>query len=245
MTITPSAGRAKSRAGLERKLAAYAVAGGAVLAAAEEGQAGIVYSGPQNIPIGVDTTVDLDLNGTAVDYQFENKSADSGPPDFIVFERELDLNLQGTNQAASDINGNPLALDAGVDVASQSFNASDPGFMAGAKKGPVTGGNWVGASNKFLGLRFDIGGQTHYGWAQLTVSGSSDLDTAGTGTLIDWAYEDTLGASLLTGQTSGGVAAVPEPSTLILLATGAAALGAYRSLRRKQEGDVASDSQSR
>jgi hypothetical protein len=195
----------------------------------------------------------LDLNGdTIVDYAFQNHFLPS-PGGGVKDERVLDLVLQGTNQAV-DSGGNPAALGANVELpGSLSFDTTN-GFMAGAKgndangdPGPFTGKtseNWSGASNAFLGLRFDIGGQTHYGWARLSVSNSNDVATAATATLHDWAYESTSNASLLTGQTADVAAAVPEPNTLILLAAGAAAVGAYRSLRRKQAGDVASDPQS-
>lgn len=58
------------------------------------------------------------------------------------------------------------------------------------------------------GLRFTSGGQTHYGWADL--SGSVRLPIWATLTLSQWAYESQAGSSIVAG-------AVPEPATLALL----------------------------
>ncbi len=62
-------------------------------------------------------------------------------------------------------------------------------------------GNFVGANHKFIGVKFQIGGQTRYGWIEISVPGS-----AKTVTIHGYAYEDT-GASIKTGQTGSSNAA--------------------------------------
>lgn len=55
-------------------------------------------------------------------------------------------------------------------------------------------GNWSGVSDKYLGLRFKINNQWHYGWARLNV------DLYGTSiTLKDYAYESQPDVQILAG----------------------------------------------
>ena len=58
-------------------------------------------------------------------------------------------------------------------------------------------GKWGGRNVKtaYLGLSFQINGETHYGWAEITLNGGVDA------TLTGYAYEATAGKSLTAGQT--------------------------------------------
>jgi hypothetical protein len=89
----------------------------------------------------------------------------------------------------------------------------------------------------FAGLRFLLGANTHYGWAQFQVS--EDPSThAFSVTLFDYAYCDQPDHSINAGQTAGECGprvATPEPSSLLLLATGAVAVEALRRLRRRRD----------
>lgn len=79
----------------------------------------------------------------------------------------------------------------------------------------------LNSSDNFLGFRFQneaAANQTQFGWLQLRMGANT-----GDRTIVGYAYEDT-GAAIIT--------AVPEPSALALLATGAAGLFAAR--RRRQ-----------
>ena len=51
----------------------------------------------------------------------------------------------------------------------------------------------------YIGVRFfsDNDGERHYGWIQINVSARISSTT-----VVDWAYEDTPGASILAGATS-------------------------------------------
>ena len=72
----------------------------------------------------------------------------------------------------------------------------------------------------FVGLQFDIGGNTHYGWADISGVGGGQ-------TLHAFGYNDAPGAA----------SHVPEPNALMLLASGAVGLGMLR--RRRKGGEAA------
>ena len=79
---------------------------------------------------------------------------------------------------------------------------------------PVTGfenGLWDNGLTAFLGFRFLIGGNTHYAWARLNVAETTNVIT-----LFDFAYESTPDTPIRTP-------AVPEPSSVLMLALGAVA----------------------
>lgn len=59
------------------------------------------------------------------------------------------------------------------------------------------GSNWCGVTDKYLGLRFKIGINTHYGWAKLDVSFSADSYT-----LKGYAYNTTPDEAIEAGQES-------------------------------------------
>jgi hypothetical protein len=82
-------------------------------------------------------------------------------------------------------------------------------------------GPWQNAQDLFLGLKFQISGETHYGWARLTTKSSPDkvvLEVR----LSGYAYETVAGQSLKAGQRTGSDdASLPEAGTVGALAGGA------------------------
>ena len=84
-------------------------------------------------------------------------------------------------------------------------------------------GSFNDTTGKYMGLKFDIDGNTHYGWIQLDVNA-----TVTEAHISGYAYNDVAGSPISAGQ---GEAQIPEPSSLALLALGAAGIAARR--RRK------------
>jgi hypothetical protein len=67
-------------------------------------------------------------------------------------------------------------------------------------------GPWVNTTNRYLGLKFVISGQTHYGWARVSVN--SGL----TGKLTGYAYETVPNTQIIEGATSDFAALdAPDP----------------------------------
>jgi len=101
--------------------------------------------------------------------------------------------------------------------------------------GPWANGG-KGVKNRYLGLKFKIKGQFHFGWARLTVTTTSDNFIA---ILTGYAYETIPGKAIVAGKTKGpddDIAEessatpmpVPEPATLGALAMGAPGLSIWR-----------------
>jgi hypothetical protein len=99
------------------------------------------------------------------------------------------------------------------------------GRLAYTYYGYPSGGDWLGKKG-YLGLQFqDADAATHYGWAKLEVPG--DLSSL---ILYGFAYETDIDTPILAG--AGDPSPVPLPSSLALLASGAAGLLAYRRMKR-------------
>jgi hypothetical protein len=91
------------------------------------------------------------------------------------------------------------------------------------------GGKWKNVKNGYLGLKFQIAGKTHYGWARLTIRNQAPL----TAVLTGYAYETEPNTAIVAGDTSGtdeenlSPSVSPEsqadapPATLGVLALGA------------------------
>lgn len=61
-------------------------------------------------------------------------------------------------------------------------------------------GKWIKVSDRYLGLRFQIAGNTYYGWARLSVREQGRKITA---TLTGYAYETIPSKAIIAGQTKG------------------------------------------
>jgi hypothetical protein len=90
-----------------------------------------------------------------------------------------------------------------------------------------------GITNEFLGLRFSINGQTHYGWARITTKGHGF--NFATIQLTGFAYETTPNKAILAGDRGPGAAnADIEPvsreagPSLAMLSLGAPGLELWR-----------------
>lgn len=210
---------------MSRRKSAQAVilAAGSLAAVPASSSAATIYSGIRNLTVTSSTAdfnqkieVDLDGNGS------------------------LDLGLFQANtlSMASGSIGVPVdsghfyaqSIGAGQFVGPVGADWKSAGFLAGVGSGPVpVEGPWAPPTQTgTLGFAFsDAFSATYYGWARVTV----DFDLlagTGTATLIEWAYQNQAGTPI---QTDG--AATPEPSTLSLLALGAAGLAVLRARRKK------------
>jgi hypothetical protein len=107
------------------------------------------------------------------------------------------------NEISSNGAGYAAAIPAGVSVGSngkfhpaQSLNMANDDFPVGNCQGP-----WKKARNRYLGLKFEIDGQIHFGWARLSVD--CFTPAAAHVLLTGYAYETEANTPIETGKTSG------------------------------------------
>jgi hypothetical protein len=62
-------------------------------------------------------------------------------------------------------------------------------------------GPWLDVKDKYLGLKFIVNGQIHYGWARLTTQQVTYCKVRAL--LSGYAYESDANTPIVTGQTSG------------------------------------------
>lgn len=119
-------------------------------------------------------------------------------------------------------NGYPYALNlaAGQNVSTAGAFLSSSGTMA--FYGGVTYSQFLSPGIGFVGFQFNDLNGVQYGWARVEMSGTPFNSL----TIKDYAYTDE-GEGIKAGQT-------PEPSSLGLLAAGAAGLAIARRRRRKK-----------
>jgi hypothetical protein len=105
-------------------------------------------------------------------------------------------------------------------------------------------GPWADVQHRYLGFKFTIDGETHYGWARITTQGFPGVPSA---RLTGYAYETVANRPIVAGVVSAAKAAKMAPrnngdeaaqgdgnhAALGMLAGGAPALGIWR-----REGDV-------
>ena len=95
----------------------------------------------------------------------------------------------------------PFALSAGEPISAGAAGSwMNVGFQTmNYNSCAYTFSDWCANSgDKFLGLRFDLGGNTHYGWAKISVGA-----TAGDWLIKEYAYNTVADQPILAGQTLG------------------------------------------
>lgn len=169
-------------------------------------QAEIVYT-PINQNIPFDTTYNLDLNNDGiVDFQIKNHEEGNLGLKADLFMLALDPNNRAAGAAFA-----PSALAGGVAIGGDTaFPDHNVGKLAewffsfSSTLGPRYWGNWRHATNRYLGLKFMINGEVHYGWARLSVSCIFLRPVSAK--ITGYAYETEANQPVDAGQTkeSGG-----------------------------------------
>jgi len=203
---------------LEQRVKNYALAAGAgCLLLAQPLAAEVVYTKADiHLRVGK-AQLDFDHNGTTDLFLIEHIfSAQTSMNPLVA---ELKLVAGGSSAAAVVVKRQEAAvLKSGDQIgSSQNFRSVNPNKVLLARIDEVyngsTGtccnffyGNWKKVTGKYLGVKFNVNGQVHYGWARLTVE--SCCKTIGFQILVHvtgYAYETNPDTPILAGQTSGSL----------------------------------------
>jgi hypothetical protein len=188
---------------------AASAAGVGALALVQSAEAKIVYT-PASVKLSPGDTYRLDLN-------------DDGRTDFSILDRSCVPVSSGsclsfvaekanTGNSAMGSPGHPpfaLALRLGSMIGGSSAHlypgkallagVFNPGtYCSGGVFGP-----WREAVDCYLGFKFQIKRETHYGWARLSVLFSSETHYHFQTVLTGYAYESVPNKPLIAGQTTG------------------------------------------
>ena len=230
---------AKINSKLEKNLAAYVAAAGAVagigiLVAPGSASAEVIYT-PANLTLKQGITP-LDLNHDGVnDFRFYRGGYGHG-------SRLYALQQDAKNLVFNSATFNAAPLPSGARIGPKGAFKEDEDkawFMAGWSEGlsgisSRSDGPWKQAQSTYLGLRFSVNGETHYGWARMTVNAKSGI----VATLTGYAYETIPNKPILAGQTAGSddasyfapdlIAPASQRASLGMLARGSDAIAIWR-----------------
>jgi hypothetical protein len=187
-----------------KKLAAYSALAAGVVAVGGTAEAQIIY-----------TDVNPDQTWTA-DHQLDLDLNSDGITDFTFLigvgagRNALRVAPEIGNEMLGSLQGNffyPFAMNLNqpINDAQTIWNGTkNGGYMTMAWVYTAGGsyGNWLNATDKYIGLRFFVGANLHYGWARFTVLANAAGITV---TFKDYAYNSVAEQGLLAGQTQIGL----------------------------------------
>jgi len=220
---------------------AAGTAGVAALALAPPAEAKVVYT-PAKVPILISSGLyNLDLNNDGVtDFKITNtRNHNTDQSFFNLFAQGVNANGVAGTFVYGLAPGNAHVFSQGQQIGAgqvffHGYNKMASFYIGGG--GYSAHGNWVNVTNRYLGLRFEVGGQIHYGWARFNVQvlGHPVRIKA---LLTGYAYETDAGKAIAAGDTGDADAQVTPndfnrpveaPVMLGLLAMGTPGLTMWR-----------------
>lgn len=231
-----------------QRLNMYALAAGAagvsVLALAPIADAKVVYTPVHVSILGPRGLYNLDFNHDGItDFTITNTTRSNTDQAFW----NLFVNCPQGNAVVGTFVYRGFPPDARAFFAGAPIGPGDPFFSRDEKLasfyygggGPSSHGNWLNVTNRYLGMKFLIAGQTHYGWARLRVKVTNNPINI-YAELTGYAYETVADTPIVAGKTTGAdVEEMPEarsartapsaaPATLGVLAMGSRGLAIWR-----------------
>ena len=240
---------------LDKTLAAYMAAAGAagvsMLALSSPAEAKVIYT-PAYTRLAGNVILDINHDGTY---------------DFLIRGYGFCISQEFGSLCGQSFNLNASSYSKGRFMGAPGFGSA---LFAGAQIGPaaqfsardILATNWTrgfsgtysppdwfgpfanggkGVRDRYLGLKFTIGKEAHYGWLRISVHIPNPKQRGFTATITGYAYETEPNTAIIAGQkTSTGKTAdfseptptapkpVPAPASLGALARGADAIAIWR-----------------
>lgn len=116
-----------------------------------------------------------------------------------------------TLQSETILEADTLLVGFTIDGTSAYVNSSTPSVFPGVgltaieQISSTTAGQYAGAGDKYIGVKFEISGATHYGWIKVNVSATHD-----TCVIDSYAYETTAATGIDAGDMGGGTASIDD-----------------------------------
>lgn len=187
---------------LNNKLKSYSALAGSIALMGSQADAQIVYTdiNPDSTTSIAGNFYNLDLdNGGVFDFTI-NLNVGSG----TYTSQQVAITPLGSNGIAGDTVGAyvyPFALNSGDTIKSTlQFNFTSSQSMASYFGAGYSYGNFLGQTDKYIGLQFNIGPNLHYGWARFDVDATASLFT-----IKDYAYNSVPDAYILAGEMPVGI----------------------------------------
>lgn len=204
-----------------QQLNMYALAAGAagvsLLALTPPADARIVYTRANKYLINGNLNVDLNNDGITdftLEDIYQSRGSFSGSC-FVGQQISVGPNTNSMNGDIFSVTGNAAALPAGASIGPsdkfanlkygnqmgivfKSYRCSNPQSTRFYGSGP-----WINVNKAYLGLRFVINGQLHYGWVRLNVHDSTNKKKFIVAHETGYAYETIANHSIIAGKTSG------------------------------------------
>ncbi len=199
----------------DRRLKLYslaaAAAGVSVLAMAQPSEGEVIVTKKAiQLHAGIPVSVDLNNDGLA-DFKFSFTTFFSSSH----YKYNAKLAVKGLTKGkvvgmkSSDFRGPyASALAGGANIGPAAHFSSSKGQITVEREkqyGSATGyyGNWKDEANHYLGVKFQIKGQTHFGWIRLNARFGGTMQING------WAYETVANKRITAGQTAASVEGEP------------------------------------
>ena len=207
-----------------KRLNAYALAASAAgvstLALAQPAEARIIYT-PAHVKFDRNTEALIDLNHDGItDFHVINNFSNFGNRNsyrLFVSAYGVPNSMLGKEDAS--------ALVAGAQIGPKqhftNINTSMAHFYTYSGRVTTSSGPWKNVKNRYLGLKFQIKGKTHYGWARLSATMHRNGIFGISALLTGYAYETVPNKPIIAGKTKGPDTVTVEPATLGHLAHGA------------------------
>ena len=190
---------------ISKRIKKYVKTAAAILSSSSLANASVVYTDVvPDVALNPNDTFNIDINNDAIvdfDLSFSTSSGGGGFTSRLIKMEGL---LSGNSMLVNGSNYvDALSNSVSISTALTNWNGNrrigfysqySSYFSSTTSTFTFSRGGWSGLSNRYVGVKFDISGNIHYGWVRLSVGSSYNSVT-----IHDYAYESISGNTILTG----------------------------------------------